>query len=499
MSMHADEKSDEGIGPMKRPNKEGLPSAEAVEERTSPEGNGSQATAVRTPSRGVASSRLEAVRQAARQSKSVRFTALLHHITVDLLKQSYHSLERDSAPGIDGVTWQAYGENLEEKLTVLHDRIHKGSYRAHPARRTYIPKTDGTQRPLGIWCLEDKVVQQAVVTVLEAIYEEDFLGFSYGFRPGRGQHDALDALHVGILRKRVNWVLDSDIRAFFDAMAHSWILRFLKHRIADKRILRLIAKWLKVGIIENGRVTRGQCGAPQGAVISPTLANVYLHYAYDLWVHRWRRTKANGDMIVVRYADDTIIGFEHEHEAKAFLHDLHERLRAFELALHPEKTRLIRFGRHAAKQREKVGEGKPETFDFLGFTHFCTRSRKWGSFVIGRKTIKKRMRAKLQAIKVELRKSMHDPIAKTGAWVKQMLQGHLNYFAVSGNHPSMWWFCNQVRWLWLKSLKRRSQKAHLSWERFLRLVDRFFPPIKVLHPLPCHRFDAKTLGKSPVR
>lgn len=497
--MHADEKSDEGIGPMKRPNKEGLPSAEAVEERTSPEGNGSQATAVRTPSRGVASSRLEAVRQAARQSKSVRFTALLHHITVDLLKQSYHSLERDSAPGIDGVTWQAYGENLEEKLTVLHDRIHKGSYRAHPARRTYIPKTDGTQRPLSIWCLEDKVVQQAVVTVLEAIYEEDFLGFSYGFRPGRGQHDALDALHVGILRKRVNWVLDSDIRAFFDAMAHSWILRFLKHRIADKRILRLIAKWLKVGIIENGRVTRGQCGAPQGAVISPTLANVYLHYTYDLWVHRWRRTKANGDMIVVRYADDTIIGFEHEHEAKAFLHDLHERLRAFELALHPEKTRLIRFGRHAAKQREKVGEGKPETFDFLGFTHFCTRSRKWGSFVIGRKTIKKRMRAKLQAIKVELRKSMHDPIAKTGAWVKQMLQGHLNYFAVSGNHPSMWWFCNQVRWLWLKSLKRRSQKAHLSWERFLRLVDRFFPPIKVLHPLPCHRFDAKTLGKSPVR
>jgi len=499
MSMHADEKSDEGIGPMKRPNKEGLPSAEAVEERTSPEGNGGQATAVRTPSRGVASSRLEAVRQAARQSKSVRFTALLHHITVDLLKQSYHSLERDSAPGIDGVTWQAYGENLEEKLTVLHDRIHKGSYRAHPARRTYIPKTDGTQRPLSIWCLEDKVVQQAVVTVLEAIYEEDFLGFSYGFRPGRGQHDALDALHVGILRKRVNWVLDSDIRAFFDAMAHSWILRFLKHRIADKRILRLIAKWLKVGIIENGRVTRGQCGAPQGAVISPTLANVYLHYAYDLWVHRWRRTKANGDMIVVRYADDTIIGFEHEHEAKAFLHDLHERLRAFELALHPEKTRLIRFGRHAAKQREKVGEGKPEPFDFLGFTHFCTRSRKWGSFVIGRKTIKKRMRAKLQAIKVELRKSMHDPIAKTGAWVKQMLQGHLNYFAVSGNHPSMWWFCNQVRWLWLKSLKRRSQKAHLSWERFRRLVDRFFPPIKVLHPLPCHRFDAKTLGKSPVR
>jgi RNA-directed DNA polymerase len=470
-----------------------------VEGRTSPEGNGGETTAARTLRRDTASSGLAAVRRAARQSKSVRFTALLHHITVDLLTRSYFALERDSAPGIDGVAWQAYGENLEEKLTILHDRIHKGSYRARPARRTYIPKADGTQRPLAVLCLEDKVVQQAVATVLEAIYEEDFVGFSYGFRPGRGQHDALDALHVGILRKRVNWVLDADIRGFYDAMSHTWIIRFLEHRIADKRILRLVAKWLKVGIIEEGRVTRSQVGAPQGAVISPILANVYLHYAYDLWVQRWRRTKATGDVIVARYADDTIVGFEHEHEAKAFLHDLHERLREFELALHPDKTRLIRFGRHAAKQRARLEEGKPETFDFLGFTHFCTRSRKWGSFVIGRKTIKKRMRTKLQAIKVELRKCMHDPIAKTGAWVKQMLQGHLNYYAVSGNHPSLWWICNQVRRLWLKSLRRRSQNARLSWERFLQLVDRFFPPIKVLHPLPCHRFDAKTRGRSPVR
>jgi group II intron reverse transcriptase/maturase len=499
MSMHADEKSDEGIGPMKQPNKEGSPSAEAVEGRTSPEGNGGQAAAARTLRREAASNGLAAVRRAARQSKSVRFTALLHHITVDLLKQSYLALERDSAPGTDGVTWQAYGENLEEKLTDLHDRMHKGSYRARPARRTFIPKADGTQRPLAILCLEDKVIQQAVATVLGAIYEEDFVGFSYGFRPGRGQHDALDALHVGILRKRVNWVLDADIQGFYDAMAHSWIIRFLEHRIADKRILRLIAKWLKVGVIEDGRVMRSQVGAPQGAVISPILANAYLHYAYDLWVQRWRQTKATGDMIVVRFADDQIVGFEHEHEAKAFLHDLHERLRAFELALHPDKTRLIRFGRHAAKQRATLGEGKPETFDFLGFTHFCTRSRKWGSFVIGRKTMKKRMRAKLKAVKVELRKHMHDPIAETGAWLKQMLQGHLNYYAVSGNHPSLWWFCNQVRWLWLKSLRRRSQKARLSWERFIRIVDRFFPPIKVLHPLPLHRFDAKTRGRSPVR
>ena len=484
---------------MKQPNKEGSPSAEAVEGRTSPEGNGGETAAAWTLRRETASNGLVAVRRAARQSKSVRFTALLHHITVDLLKQSYLALERDAAPGIDGVTWRAYGENLEEKLTDLHDRIHKGSYRARPARRTYIPKADGSQRPLAILGLEDKVVQQAVATVLQAIYEEDFVGFSYGFRPGRGQHDALDALHVGIMRKRVNWVLDADIQGFYDAMDHSWIIRFLEHRIADKRILRLIAKWLKVGIIEDGRVTRSQVGAPQGAVISPILANAYLHYVYDLWVQRWRQTKANGDMIVVRFADDTIVGFEHEHEAKAFLHDLHERMRAFELALHPDKTRLIRFGRHAAEQCARLGEGKPETFDFLGFTHFCTRSRKWGSFVIGRKTIKKRMRAKLKAIKVELRKAMHDPIAKTGTWVKQMLQGHLNYYAVSGNHPSLWWFCNQVRWLWLKSLRRRSQKARLSWERFIRIVARFFPPIKVLHPLPLHRFDAKTRGRSPVR
>src|SRR5215467_912560 len=491
--------SDEGVVPMKRSNNEGVSSAETGEGRTSPKGNGGGTAAVRTLRRDTASNGLIAVRQAARQSKSVRFTALLHHITTDLLKQSYLSLKRDAAPGIDGVTWRGYGENLEAKLTDLHERIHKGSYRARPAQRSYIPKADGSKRPLSIWCLEDKIVQQAVATVLEAIYEEDFLGFSYGFRPGRGQHDALDALNVGIFRRQVNWVLDADIRGFFDAMAHSWIIRFLKHRIADKRILRLIAKWLKVGIVEDGRRIRGVCGAPQGAVISPILANVYLHYVFDLWVHRWRLTKASGDMIVIRYADDTIVGFQHEHEARTFLDELKERMRQFELALHPDKTRLIRFGRHAAKQREKLGEGKPETFDFLGFTHFCTRSRKWGSFVIGRKTIKKRMRAKLKAIKVELRKSMHAPIVKTGAWVKQMLQGHLNYYAVSGNHPSLWWFCNQVRRCWLQSLKRRSQKAYLSWERFIRLVDRFFPPIKVLHPLPLHRFDARTRGRSPVR
>src|SRR5947199_884084 len=403
MSMHADEESDEVVLPVKRSNNEGLSSAETVEGRASPKGNGGQTAAAQTLRRDTASNGLAAARRAARQSKTVRFTALLHHITTDLLKQSYLALTRDAAPGTDGVTWQTYGENLEEKLKDLHDHVHRGSYRARPARRTYIPKADGSKRPLSILCLKDKIVQQAVATVLEAIYEEDFLGFSYGFRPGRGQHDALDALHAGILRKQVSWVLDADIRGFFDAMAHSWIIRFLEHRIADKRILRLIAKWLKVGTVEDGRRTRGVCGAPQGAVISPILANVYLHYAFDLWVHRWRLTKASGDMIVIRYADDTIVGFQHEHEAQAFLDDLKGRMRKFELALHPDK------------------------------------------------------------------------------------------------HPGLWWFFNKVKRLWLASLKRRSQTARLSWERFIQCVACFFPPIRTIHPLPCHRFDARTRGRSPVR
>ena len=401
MNKHADEKSDKGIVPKKQPNKEGSPSAETVEGRPLPKGNSRQTTAVRTPSRAAASSGLAAVRHAAQEGKEIRFTALLHHITVDCLKRSYLALKRNSAPGIDGVTWQAYGENLDEKLLVLHCRIHRGGYRANPAKRIYIPKSDGSKRPINILCVEDKVVQQAVVSVLEAIFEEDFLGFSYGFRPGRGQHDALDALEVGICRKRVNWVLDADIQGFFDAMSHDWILRFLKHRIADKRILRLIAKWLKAGIVEDGHIRRNDRGTPQGAVISPILANIYLHYVFDLWSHAWRRKKASGDVVIIRYADDTVLGFQHEYEARSFLNDLHDRMRRFDLALHPDKTRLIRFGRFAVQQRKRLGQGKPETFDFLGFTHFCSHFRGKKHFAIGRKTIKKRMRAKLQDINKE--------------------------------------------------------------------------------------------------
>lgn len=379
MNTYADEKSDEGILPMKRSNKGVCTPVEVVEGSASPKGNVSQPTAVRTQRRGAASSGLDSVREVAQVRKDERFTALLHHITVELLEQSYNALQRRAAPGIDGVTWRAYGENLEEKLTALHSQIHRGSYRASAARRITIPKADGTERALSVLCVEDKIVQQAVVSVVEAIYETDFVGFSYGFRPERGQHDALDALSAGIYRKRVNWVLDLDVRGFFDAMSHDWTVQFLQHRIADKRLLRLIMKWLKVGVMEDRGVVRSERGTPQGAVISPLLANVYLHYVFDLWANAWRQKQASGDMVIIRYADDAVLGFEHENEARAFLQQLQERLATFDLALHPDKTRIIEFGRHAIAKRKNRGEGKPETFAFLGFTHFCTYSRKNGS------------------------------------------------------------------------------------------------------------------------
>ena len=499
MNQYVDEKSDKVIVPMKASNKVGSPAAEMVEGRTLPEGNSQQTTVGRTQRRVTTSSGLLAVRQAAQARKDVRFSALLHHIDVELLEQSYFALKRKAAPGIDGVRWQAYGEGLNESLKVLHQRIHRGSYRAKPARRTMIPKADGTERPLSILCLEDKIVQQAVVFVLEAIYEPEFLGFSYGFRRGRSQHDALDALSAGIYRKRVNWVLDADIQGFFDAMEHDWLRRFLRHRIADKRLLRLITKWLKVGTIHEGQHELSSKGTPQGAVISPILANVYLHYVFDLWANLWRQKKASGDVLMIRYADDLVLGFEYEGEARAFLAAMRERLQMFGLTLHPEKTRLIQFGRRAITDRKRQGLGKPETFDFLGFTHFCTTSRTRGWFVIGRKTIRKRMRAQLQFIKQELRRRLHDSIYETGMWLRRVLQGYLNYFAVSGNDRSLWQFYYRIRCYWLKALRRRSQKAFLSWSQFMRLTGGFFPRIRLLHPLPLPRFDARTRRRSPVR
>ncbi len=494
-----DEKSDNVILPTKQSNKEDQSSAETVEGRTLPEGNSEQTTGVRTQRRVSPSSGLLAVRRAAQTRKEEQFTALLHHITIELLEQSYYALKRGAAAGVDGVTWHAYGEGLSESLEDLHHRIHRGSYRAKPARRTVIPKADGSARGLSILSLEDKIVQQAVVFILEAIYEPDFLGFSYGFRPGRGQHDALDALSTGLYRKRVNWVLDADIQGFFDAMDHDWMLRFLQHRIADRRLLRLINKWLKVGTVQDGQHEMSELGTPQGAVISPILANVYLHYVFDLWAQAWRRRDADGDMVIVRYADDTVIGFEHERAARGFLVAMRGRLGEFGLKLHPDKTRLIQFGRGAISDRKRQGLGKPETFDFLGFTHLCTRSRKNGAFVVGRKTIRKRMRARLQYIKRELRRRMHDSIKETGQWLRRVLQGYLNYFAVSGNQRPLYVFFTQVRWYWIRALRRRSQKGYLNWKTFVRRTKRFFPPIRLLHPHPVVRFDARTRRRSPVR
>src|SRR5262245_14661191 len=405
--MNGDGESYCGIIPTKQPNKSEKSPAEVVEGRPQTKENTRQPNLGRTPSRESRPSGLERVREAARKNRKLKFTALLHHVSIDLLRTSYYSLKKQAAPGVDGMTWEEYGRKLEARVSDLHGRMHRGAYQAQPWRRVYIPKGDGRQRPLGIAALEDKVVQHAVGTVLNQIWEEDFLGFSYGFRPGRSQHDALDALYVGIERKKVNWVLDLDIRAFFDKIDHAWMIKFVEHRIGDRKVVRLIQKWLKAGVMEQGRWLEAEEGTPQGAVISPILANLYLHYALDLWVDQWRRKEATGDVIIVRYADDVVLGFQHRHEAERFLEQLRERLGKFGLELHPEKTRLIEFGRYAAERRKKRGKGKPETFNFLGFTHICGTSQKAGNFAVQRKTIGKRMAAKLKDIKAKLRQRMH--------------------------------------------------------------------------------------------
>jgi len=399
---------------------------------------------------------------------------------------------------VDGVTWETYGQDLEANLQDLHARVHAGRYRASPSRRVYIPKADGRQRPLGIATLEDKIVQRAVVEVLNAIYEVDFLGFSYGFRPGRRPHDALDALSVGIQRKRVNWVLDADIRDFFSSLDQSWLLKFLEHRIADKRVLRLIRKWVSAGVIEDGEWTASEVGAPQGASASPLLANVYLHYVLDRWVRQWRRRRAHGDVVIVRFADDFVAGFEHQADAQQFLADLRERFATFGLELHPDKTRLIEFGRNTARTRAARGDGKPETFDFLGFTHICGKSKN-GRFWLKRVTASKRMRAKLVEVNVSLKQRRHLPIPEQGQWLGSVVRGHLAYYAVPGNTDAVAAFRTQVTRHWFKALRRRSQRTRLDWTRMRRLATRWLPPARIQHPFPEVRFDAHTQGRSPVR
>jgi RNA-directed DNA polymerase len=483
------EESHSGVLPMNHSNKDTRLSAESGEGRPLIKENAGQSNTYPTQSGKGVSQGLAGVRKAAREHKEMKFTALLHHLTVDLLRESFYSLKRKAAPGVDGVTWQEYESGLEDRLVDLHGRVHRGAYRALPSRRVYIQKEDGRQRPLGVAALEDKIVQQAVVTILNQIYEEDFLGFSYGFRPGRSQHDALDALSYALLKKKVNYILDADIHGFFDNLDKSWMIQFMEHRVADPRILRLIRKWLKAGVMEEGRWSEPETGTPQGSVVSPLLANVYLHYSFDLWVNAWRQKWAQGEVVVVRYADDTIVGFQYQTDADRFLENLRERLAKFGLELHPDKTRRIEFGRFAEENRNRRGEGKPETFDFLGFQHISGKNRR-GRFTVRRTTIRKRMRAKLRHLKHELRRRMHDPVPETGGWLKSVVQGYFNYYAVPGNLDSLAIFRKRARALWWHTLRRRSQQRHLSWTRMMALGERWFPQPCVLHPYPAVRFAA---------
>jgi group II intron reverse transcriptase/maturase len=472
---------------MKPANKAEQLAAERVERRAEAEGNRVEPRTHRTPSRESVFQGLDRVRQAAKVRKKERFTALLHHVNVDLLRDAYFWLTRNAAPGVDGVTWQEYAQDLEANLVNLHARIHRGAYRALPSRRKYIAKPDGRQRPLGIAALEDKVAQRALVEVLNAIYEEDFLGFSYGFRPGRSPHDALDALATAITRTKVNWILDADIRSFFDTVSHDWLVRFVEHRVGDQRVIRLLRKWLKAGVMEEGVLTSTDEGTPQGAVASPLLANVYLHYVFDRWAQWWRQYHARGHVIFVRYADDMVAGFEHEADAKRFRVDLQQRMEQFALSLHPDKTRLIEFGRFAAEDRARRGLGKPETFHFLGFAHICGRSRK-GGFQLKRKSRRDRMRAKLRAIKEELRRRMHEPIPQQGAWLGRVVRGYFAYHAVPTNVASLSAFRHHVEDLWRRTLRRRSQQDHTTWASLARLAADFLPAPRILHPWPDARF-----------
>jgi group II intron reverse transcriptase/maturase len=487
--MNVQEKSDGAVVPVNQSNNEGRPSAEVGEGRAQTKENIVQSNIRPTQSGERVSQGLAGVRKAARERKQERFTALLHHLSVALLRDSFYALRRQASPGVDGVTWQEYETGLEDRIVDLHRRIHRGAYRAQPSRRVYIPKADGKQRPLGVAALEDKIVQQAVVTILNQIYEEDFKGFSYGFRPGRSPHQALDALCVAIQKRRVNWVLDADIRGFFDNMSHEWTMKFVEHRVADRRILRLIQKWLKAGVSEDGQWSETKVGTPQGAVASPLLANIYLHYVFDLWVEAWRKKVATGTVVVVRYADDLVLGFENRADADRFLAEFRERLAKFGLELHANKTRLIEFGRYAARNRQRRGEGKPETFTFLGFTHFCGQLTT-GPFIVWRITAKKRMVAKLKAIKAELRLRKHHRTIEVGAWLRKVVLGYYQYHAVPGNTGQLSIFMCRVRWLWRGVLIRRSQRARMKWDRLNSISDRWIPIPRVLHPYPDSRFAA---------
>ena len=488
--MYERGKSDSAVGATKPANKAERSAAELVEQRAGTKGNADQQSTRRAQERESVSQALGRIRQAAKQRKKEKFTTLFHHISDELLRLSFFEIKKDAAPGVDGLMWQDYEAGLDRNIEDLHDRVQRGAYRALPSRRQYIPKPDGRQRPIAIAALEDKIVQRATAAVLNTIYEEEFLGFSYGFRPKRNQHDALDALAVGITSTRVNWILEVDVRSFFDEVSQPWLMKFLEHRIADPRILHLIQKWLKAGILEDGVVTVSEKGTGQGSVISPLLANAYLHYSFDLWAERWRRREATGDMIIVRYADDIVVGFEHETDARRFWDAMRVRLQEFSLSLHPEKTRLIEFGRHAANKRKQRGLGKPATFNFLGMTFICGKSR-GGKFLLKRRTRRDRMQAKIKEVAGELRRRMHQSIPQHGKWLKQVITGFFNYHAVPTNWAALGAFRAEITERWRRTLSRRSQKGGLTWARMEKLADNWLPKPRILHPWPNQRFAVR--------
>ena len=487
--MHGMKKSDEAIVPLMAANKGARAPAESPEGRASTKGNPRDQTTLRTQGRDGVSQAVERVRQAATRKPQEKLTALMHHITTDALRCAFYDLKRTASAGVDGLVWKEYEDGVDERLLDLHGRVHSGAYRALPSRRVEIPKPDGGTRPLGIAAIEDKIVQKVVVDViLTPIYEPAFLGFSYGFRPGRGAHDALDALAFGIQRRKVNWIVDADIRAFFDRLSRDQLLRFLEHRIGDKRVLRLITKWLNAGVMEGAEWKDDLQGTPQGAVVSPILANVYLHYALDLWFQKkWRTRKATGDTIIVRYADDFVVGFQRKADAEQFLDDLRERLSQFALDLHPDKTRLIEFGRFAMTRRRARGERRPETFDFLGFTHYCTKTRN-GHFGLGRKPIAKRVRRTLKRLKERLRARMHEDVHETAQWLGRVVNGWLNYYAVPTSSRALRGFVRRLAWIWLQTLRRRSQRTWTTMNHVVRLTATYWPSVKVRHPWPDARF-----------
>jgi RNA-directed DNA polymerase len=497
--MNGRRKSDRPVVVTKPANKAGVtvndaetPTAEQVERRGLAKGKTPRQNTNRALDRATVQRALGRIRQAAVKDRKVRFTSLMHHIyNLSTLREAYYGLKRDAAPGVDGETWRQHGENLESNLEELSGRLRRGAYRAKPVRRVFITKEDGRQRPLGVTTLEDKLVQRATVTVLNGIYESDFLGFSYGYRPGKNQHNALDALTLG-LEKKVDWVLDGDLSSFFDSLDHEWLIKFIEHRVADQRVVRLIRKWLNAGVLAAGQWTCSEEGTPQGGSASPLLANIYLHYVFDLWVQHWRKTKAKGDVIVVRWADDFVVGFQHQSDATRFHQELAERFAKFQLKLHPEKTRVIEFGRYAAERRKQRGQGKPETFNFLGFTHICGKKRSNGMFTVLRRTMSKRKRAKLKAVKTELRQRLHEPVAEVGKWLRSVVEGHYRYYGVPSNLPSLASFRFHVGRYWYRTLRRRSQKTNITWERMYRLFDRWLPWPTLHHPYPLRRLGVIT-------